>query len=404
MITIIAWRNIWRNRKRSAIMICAIAFGLWAALFSAGIMYGMLEQMVTSAISTRTADIQVHQKGFKSFREIGFTIPDGPQVLSNLRRMPGIKAAVGRTVIAGMASSPTTAMGIIIYGILPKEETQVSDIHSKIIEGSYFQSNVTNSVILGAGLAKKLGIKTGNKIVLTAQEIDGTIGQGAFRVVGIFKTVSSEFDKTTVFALRPDIKRVFSLGNDIHEIAIITSKASEVDAVASEISSSFPSLDVATWKELEPELGLSMGMTREMLYIFLIIVLLAMVFGITNTMLMSVIERVRELGMLISLGMKHGRIFMMITLESVLISIIGAVIGIGLGAATISLFSRIGIDLSVVSSGLAAFGMSEILYPLLPTGEYPVVVGLVILTAILAAIYPAIKAASLEPVEALKTY
>jgi putative ABC transport system permease protein len=404
MLITIAWRNIWRNRKRSAILICAIAFGLWASLFSGAIMYGMLDQMVNSAISTRTADIQVHQKGFENFKEIGLTIPQGQQVLLDIGKMPGVTAASGRTVVSGMASSPTTATGVIIYGIVPGAETLISDIYQQIIQGGYFQSKVSNPIILGEDLAKKLEVKAGNKIVLTAQEIDGSIGQGAFRIVGIFKTVSSQFDKTTVFALRSDVNRTFNLDDMLHEIAIRTNDPSKIGIVASEIENAFPALDISTWRELEPELAMSMDLTREMLYIFLVIVLLAMVFGITNTMLMSVIERVRELGMLISLGMKHGRIFTMITLESVFLAIIGAIVGMGLGVGTIAISAKTGIDLSFVSSGLAAFGMSQILYPFLPITEYPIMVALVILTATFAAVYPAIKAATLKPVEALKTY
>jgi putative ABC transport system permease protein len=404
MIFTIAWRNIWRNKKRSAILICAIAFGLWASLFSGAIMYGMLEQMVNSAIATRTADIQIHQKGFESFKEIGLIIPQGQQVLSDIRAIPGVTAASGRTVVSGMASSPTTAKGVIIYGIAPGEERLISDVNKQLVQGTYFDNPVSNPAIIGEELAKKLGVKIGNKIVLTAQETDGSIGQGAFRIVGIYRTVSSQFDKTTVFALRSDVDRIFDLNDSLHEIAIMVSSSSKIDEIALEIKNAFPALDVATWKELEPELALTMDMTKEMLYIFLVIVLLAMVFGITNTMLMSVIERIRELGMLISLGMKHGRIFMMITFESVFISIIGAVAGMGLGAGTIAIFARKGIDLSIVSSGLAAFGMSKILFPFLPISEYPLTVALVILTSIFAAIYPAIKAAALKPVEALRTY
>jgi putative ABC transport system permease protein len=404
MLFTIAWRNIWRNKKRSAILICAIAFGLWASLFSGAIMYGMLEQMVNSAISTRTADIQIHQKGFESFKEIGLIIPDGTRVLSYIRMMPEVTAASGRSVVSGMAGSATTASGVVIYGIVPEAETLISDIFEQMTGGSYFQGRIRNPVIIGEGLAKKLEVKTGSKIVLTAQETDGSIGQGAFRIVGVFKTVSSQYDKTTVFALKADINRIFNLGDSLQEIAIKTRFTDKTALIAAAIKNKFPALDIATWQELEPELALSMGMTREMLYIFLIIVLLAMVFGITNTMLMSVIERIRELGMLISLGMKHGRMFTLITLESVFLSIIGAVVGIGLGVATIAIFAETGIDLSFVSSGLAAFGMSQILYPFLPITEYPIMVALVIITAILAAVYPAIKAATLKPVEALKTY
>ena len=403
MLWTLAWRNVWRNKKRSGIIVAAIACGLWGGLLISGLFYGMQEQMVQSAIADRTAHIQIHAKGFLDRKEIGLVIPDGHKVLDEVRRIPGVKYAAGRIVISGMASSPTTGTGVLIYGIVPSEEEHISDISKKMVEGTYFQSDMRNPIIAGKELVKKLALKEGNKTVLTAQDLNGDISAGAFRIAGIFKTVSSQFDKTTVFARRDDLARIFSLDGQLHEIAIIVDDINQIPAITAELQKMYPNLSVESWKELAPELSLMTDTTTQFLVIFIVIVLLALAFGTTNTMLMGVIERVRELGVIIALGMSHGRIFLMIVLETVFLAVTGGIVGMILSYASIEILYRTGINLSIVSKGLAAFGSSEILRPILPWQAYPMIGAFVIVTAIIAAIYPAIKAIKLNPVEAIRT-
>lgn len=404
MLWMIAWRNVWRNKKRSAIIICAIAFGLWAGLLTMALSLGWAEQAVNSAIATRLSHFQIHREGFLAHKEIGLTIPDGNRVLDEVRRLPGVRAAVGRSVVAGMASSAATGTGVEIYGVVPDEEKKVTDLYTQMIAGNYFNSDKRNPVIIGERLARKLEVEVGNKIVLTAQMADGNLGAGAFRVVGIYKTVSSMFDQATVFARRDDLDRIFGLQDGIHEIALLVDDVKNMDEFSPRLKAAFPDLVVNSWKDLAPELGMTTEMTDQMLYIFLIIILLALVFGITNTMLMGVLERIRELGVIMALGMKGIRIFSMIVLETIFLSVMGGLLGILIGAVTIEILSHTGIDLSLFAEGLAAFGTSEILYPVLPFSEYPKVVTLVIVTALVAAIYPGVKAVKLNPVQAIRTY
>ena len=403
MLWTLAWRNVWRNKKRSGVIVAAIACGLWGGLLISGLFYGMQEQMVKSAISDRTAHIQIHAKGFLDRKEIGLVIPNGHEVLDSVRRVPGVKYAAGRIVISGMASSPTTGTGVMMYGIVPSEEEHISDISKKMVEGTYFQSDARNRIIAGKDLVKKLALQEGNKTVLTAQDLNGDISAGAFRIAGIFKTVSSQFDKTTVFAQRDDLARIFSLDGQLHEIAIIVDDINQIPAITAELQKMFPNLSVESWEDLAPELSLMTDTTMQFLVIFIVIVLLALAFGTTNTMLMGVIERVRELGVIVALGMSHGRIFLMIVLETVFLAITGGLVGMILSYASIEILYRTGINLSIVSKGLAAFGSSEILRPILPWQAYPMIGAFVIVTAIIAAIYPAIKAIKLNPVEAIRT-
>jgi ABC-type lipoprotein release transport system permease subunit len=404
MIFLLSWRNVWRNKKRSITLLVSIALGLWAGILIMALFYGMTEQMVRSAIESRIGHIQVHAAEFSRHREITLTIPDGPEVLDAIRAEPGVRCAAGRAVVSGMASSAVTGTGMVLYGIIPGDELRLTDIRERLVEGDYFESITRNPCVIGSRLAEKLNLKLGRKIIVTAQGMDGSIAGGAFRIVGLFKTVNSMFDKTAVFAMREDVDRLFELHGEIHEIVVRSADLESVGSVQAGLKKDFPGLDIENWKQLEPDLGVMADMSRQMSLIFMIIVLLAMIFGITNTMLMTVLERIREIGVLAALGMKHRRIFMMIMLEAVFLSIIGGVTGILMGYVTVAVLARTGLNLSMVSQGLAAMGADSILYPRWQAHDYLVVGAMVVVTAIVAAIYPGVRAARLNPVEAIRTY
>jgi ABC-type lipoprotein release transport system permease subunit len=404
MFFLISWRNVWRNKKRSAVIIAAIASGIWAGLFSMGVSLGMYRQMVDSAVNTRLSHLQIHDENFLRHREIGRTIPDGESVLRQVRALPAVKAAAGRFILSGMANSPVTASGVEIYGIVPAEEKKVTDLYQHILTGSYFEADRKNPVLIGRKLAERLQVKLGNKIVLTAQAADGSLVTGAFRITGIFETVSAGFDEQTVFVLKDDVDRIFGLSGGIHEIAAQIRDVQSLDTVVEELKTAFPDLAVDSWKSLAPELAMTLEMGDQTLYIFLIIILLALVFGITNTMLMGVLERVRELGVVMALGLKPVRVFIIILLETVFLALLGGSMGILLGVASLRLIARTGINLSIVSEGLAQFGASPVVYPYLPASEYPRIVLLVLATALVSSVYPGIKAVKLRPAQAIRTY
>jgi putative ABC transport system permease protein len=404
MLLKISWRNIWRNKKRSTTLLLSIALGLWAGILTMALYIGMTEQMVRSAIETRIGHIQVHRAGFMADKDINLAIPDGLKVLDEIRGEAGVRNSTGRAVVNGMASSAATGTGIELEGIVPEDEMELTDIAAHIEAGSYFGKSTRNPCVIGSRLAEKLNLKLGHKIIVTAQGRDGSLESGAFRIVGLYKTVNSVFDKTAVFAMRDDVDRLFGLHGSIHEIVIKVDGLEAVDPVQAGLERVFPDLEIKNWKQLEPELGMMTDMSRQMSYIFMVIILLAMIFGITNTMLMTVLERIRELGVLMALGMKQVSIFMMIMLETVFLSLIGGTVGILLGYVSVVIFAKTGLDLSIVSQGLAAMGADSILYPEWPAADYMVIGLMVVVTAIAAAVYPGFKATRLNPVEAIRTY
>lgn len=403
MLTALAWKNIWRSRKRSFIIIIAITFGLWGGLLAGAVMMGWGESMVDTAIDRDLGHIQIHRPGFTLDRDINEYIPDGTAMLAKIRSIPGVVGVSGRTVVDGMAASPTSTFGVRIEGINPVEAQKVTRVHRLLVDGSYFEKDGRNPIVIGKKLADRLNLKLRSKIVLSFQAMDSTLVYAAFRVNGIFKSESSQFDESHVFVRQTDLTKLLGETTVVHEIAIRTTSSDEIPIVLAALQKAYPNLSVQTWKQLAPEIAVTAASMKFWSYIFVGIILMALIFGITNTMLMAVMERTRELGILIAVGMKRGRVFVMILLETIMLSLTGGASGLVLGAVTIMILSHNGINFSAFSSSLESFGASTILYPFLPLDMYLILVVMIIFAASIAATMPAWKAIHLKPSQAIRS-
>lgn len=404
MLFKLAWKNIWRNKRRSFVIITATALGLWGGLFATAIMIGMWETAIDSAINRDLSHIQIHNPGFTAEKQIGNFISHPQSIASSLSYITEIVNYSSRTVIEGMASSPTSSQGVKILGIDPENEKKITDNYQKIVEGSYFGETRRNSIVIGKKLADKLKLRLNSKLVCSFQGLDGSIIYSSFRISGIFDTESSTFNEMNVFVLQSDLNRLLNVESLIHEIAIKTKSSLFVDTVKSQLQHKFPNLAVDSWKDLAPEFRLTQETLYIQMYFFVGIILFALLFGITNTMLMSVLERVREFGMLMTVGMKKIRIFTLILFETVLLSLAGGFVGVVLAAVTTEYFAISGINLSAFTEGLAIYGVSPMLYPDLPIDVYVVMTIMIISTSVIAAIYPSIKAIRLQPAVAIRTF
>lgn len=404
MLFTLAWKNIWRNKKRSLVILTAITLGLWAGLFSVAVMIGSWDTTVNSTVDRYLSHIQIHTKEFKDENLISFYIPHGNEISDEIKKLKEVKDVSARVIIEGMASSPTSSRGVSIIGVDPISEKSVTTIADKIVDGDYFNGIKKNPVMIGERLAEKLGLKLRSKLVLSFQGIDTTLTYAAFRVVGIYKTESSQFDEANVYVRKIDLYSVMNSKPIVNEIAIRLNKLANLDTTLVMLKKSFAPLVVESWKDLAPELSMMYEYLIVELEIFLAIIMAALLFGITNTMLMSVLDRVREFGVLLAVGMKRMRVFLLIMIETVILSLIGGIIGMAMGSLTIWYFSDKGIDLTLFSEGLSAWGMPTILYPILPTYFYGILTTMIIATAIFAAIYPSVKTIKLRPADAIRTY
>ncbi len=403
MVLSLAWKNIWRNKNRSIVVLLAIAFGLWGGLFSGGLMVGMGESMVNTAIDRNLGHVQIHNKKFDETKSIREFIPQGVQIADEIKRLPLVQGVTARTSFTGIASSATSSFPVQINGIVPSEEQTVTKLYDKIIVGSYFNTSYKNAIIIGEKLAKRLSLHEHSKIVLGFEGLHGELVNIACRVVGIFHTASSRFDEGNVFLLRDYLQNQLETPPLIHEIAIRCTSAKAVSQVTAQLKQRYSHLLVQSWKERAPIVAYMSDLMIMYTYFFLVFILLAVLFGITNTMLMSVVDRTRELGMLMAIGMKRIRVFTMILLESLLLSLTGGVIGIILGEITITITRHTGINLSMFEASLSSFGLSAILYPNLPGSMYFMLTLLIVITANIAALLPAWKAIHLEPARAIRT-
>lgn len=403
MLATIAWRNVWRSRGRSLVVIGSIVVGIWALIFMLGFMNGFMISYINGAISNEISHIQIHEANFKKDPNIGFIVPGGMALSKSLAPDPRIQAVSPRSVTSGMISSPRKSSGGKIFGIIPDRERSVTHHDSLITEGSYFASDLKNPIVIGKELANTLKVKLNSKVVLTFQDRENNLVAGAFRVAGMLETTSPQINKASAYILMEDLNRIAGLKDGVHEIALLLENPESETVVLPELKAAHPDLLIESWREIAPELELFLSMTDSFLWVLIGIIMIALIFGIINTMLMAVLERYRELGMLMAIGMNKWRVYMMIVIETIFLSLVGGPIGILFGLVTMYWLGLQGIDLSAYSEGLREYGYSSILYPYIENSAYVYVAVGVIITALLGALYPAYKAVQLNPTEALHT-
>ena len=403
MLIKIAWRNVWRNKARSIIVILSIAVGLTAGIFYTAFSFGMINDHLKRSINEYLSHIQIHHPDFDKTQQGNNMIEGGEEILSEVSTDERVKASTGRTLVGGMVSSANSGSGAVIFGIMPQHENEVTSLKDKVIEGDYFEGIKRNPVLIGKKLAEKLKVNVRNKIVLTFQDANGDITAGAFRVVGIYKSINASYEEMNVYVRMEDLNRL--KGNEdkaMNEIAILLNSNDDLDQMHTVVKNIAPNQKVETWKELSSELEYMVSMFKQYMYIFIGIILLALIFGIVNTMLMAVLERTRELGMLMSIGLNKVRIFFMIVLETVFLSLVGGPMGIAISAALVAYFGNVGVDLSMFSTAFEQLGYSSIIYPEIEPSYYIEIGLMAVGAAVFAAIYPARKALQLNPSEAVR--
>jgi len=398
-LLMIAWRNVWRNKLRSSIVIASVVLGIWSGLFIMAMVSGMNDQRLSSFINTNLSHIQIHNAGFQENFDKKDTIIGSNTLLKEIDTMNNVTAYAKRLVLQGMASTAHGNYGVKIMGIFPDEEKNVTDISEKLVQGTYLYKLKRNPIIIGEKLANKLGVKVNSKVVLNFQDSNNNTVSTGFRVEGIFKTINSSFDEENVFVKYDDLAPLVSLSGKYHEIAILCDNITETETVKSQIKTNN---SVESWDQLSPELGYAQETMSNFIYIFMGIILLALAFGIVNTMLMAVLERKREIGMLLSVGMDKRKVFTMIILETLFLAFIAALLGVLLSIWTIEYFGRNGINLSAVAKGLESLGMGARVFTKLPFAMYVDITLMTLSVALIAAIIPARRALKLNPAEAVK--
>ncbi len=400
----IAWRNVWRNKTRSLVIIIAISLGLIGGNFISSAYIGLMNQTIKETIEKQISHIQFHDPDFISDRELRYNIEDAHNIFDELLKHPKIKSVAARTKMDGMIASPYLSSGVTIIGVEPEWELKTTAFDEQIIEGTYFKEDGRlPSIVIGEELADKMQSRVGSRIVLTFHDVDGEMISATFRVEGIFRSVAAAYEMQNIFVETNDINRLISGEDKITEIAVLLKDHDKYREVAAGLSNKYTGIKVRHWDEIAPDIQFIVEYTEMSMIAIIAVIMLGVSFGILNTILMSVLERVRELGMLMSIGMKRIKIFSMIVLETVFLSITGGVVGMVLSSLLIGYVHNTGLDLSAIGGeGLREFGFSPLIYPELNVSFYIQVTIVIVIFAILASIYPARKAIKLAPAQAVR--
>ncbi len=402
ILIIIAWRNIWRHPARSGVLMAAVTVGLWAGVVASGATNGLMAQRISYLIESEVTHAQVHHPQFPAEGHSHLHIPEPEEIAAWLEADARVEAHTFRTIVDGMLRSPRKTAGVRVRGVDTDTEPQTTTFHQNMVAGEYLDSDTRNAVIIGANLAQDHSLQVGNRIVLTFEDIDRELTSGSFNIVGLFESASTDFDQRNVFVRSPDLNRILGEQPVVHEIAILLEDEAMAAALVSELNEKFPDVRAQTWRELSPELNMLVEMGGVWFLIITMIIMTALAFGILNTMLMALFERMHEIGMLLSIGMSRSRMFAMILLESATLTLSGAVIGLALAWLSIRHLGRVGINLEMFAEGVAALGWDYIIYPSLAPSEYAGIVAVVIVVTIAASIYPAVKATRINPLDAVR--
>jgi len=402
MLLRFAWRNLWRNPRRTAIVVVAVSVGIAGSLLSMGVNYGMVDQMVVTAIRTELGHIQVHAAGWEDEPTLQKTLPGGAAtVVAALERDPRVRAWTRRVRGDGLVNSPRASAGVRVIGVEGEREGDVSLLREALVAGNWLGA-APRRALLGESLAERLQVELGDKIAVSVQDASGDLTGGGFRVGGLFHTPSSELDRSTLLLGLGEAQVLFALGDAVSEVVVVVHDPDEVEALRTSLAKELgPQVEVRSWAQLEPLLVYMVQSFDMMAWYLYAAVFTAMAFGIANVLLMAVHERTREIGMLRAIGMSRRRVVAMVVLESMWVTGVGLAVGMAVALGATWLL-RDGIDLSAFAQGLAAYGVPPRLSPVLRARDFGMPLVIAGVAAGLASLWPALHAARERPAEALR--
>ena len=397
----LAWRNIFRNRRRTFLTGLIIGIGLAAMIFVDAYIVGMKDGMISSATSSFLGHAQIHREGFQDSQDADLTIARTDQLVEQLRNDPHVEAFSERTLSYGTISAPADIASVAVYGVEPQRERALSKVDESIVEGSYLEQN--EGALIGQDLARRLEAQVGDRVVITvSQAASGELSQTLFRVHGIFRMHIKEIDSAAVFVPLSAAQSMLGIGQGIHEIAVRFDRTQYASEQGQRFSSDYSRFgNVAeTWQQLVPQIKYVLDMTNISIAITVILVFAMIMFGIINTMFMALYERTFEFGVLRAVGTRPARLRNLIVFEAASLAVYAAALGMILGAAVTLISSFTGLDLTGVEFAGTTF--TSRIYPVFALRQFTLYPLLVFGFTCLVSLYPAGHASKMSVAGALQ--
>ena len=397
----LAWRYLWRNHRRTIVMLGAISIGAWAMIFMTALTRGMVDQMIADGISVIPGHVQVHNPDYLDDPSVNNRIVLTDAELVQRFGEDDFVAWASRVRVPAVITSERESRGVTLLGIDPDAERAFSFVDYDTVDGRFLEGPDDNGVVIGAKLAETLETAVGKRVVLMSQDPDNEIADRGFRVVGLFHANMEVYEDTYAFIGKHTAQKMLRIGDTVSEVVFLGSDYRNVEPVYEKVSAAIDdSLQVSRWTEVDTYLGTMLGVMDGFMLIWVIVIFLALSFGLVNTLVMAVFERVREIGLMLALGMKPMSILGQIIIESMMLLAVGLLIGDVLAYVTVKPLES-GIDISIVAKGMEMFGASSILYPKLYMNDVILSNVVVLVLGFLASLSPAWRASRYEPVEAI---
>ncbi|HGG06105.1 MAG TPA: ABC transporter permease [Aliiroseovarius sp.] len=396
----LAWRNLWRNPRRTVITLIVVSVGLWSVLFFNSFLVAWGESRKDEVLSLLTGAGQIHAQGYLDDPGLTTLMPPPNDTLVATLNQDKISDWTTRLQLPGVVVSEYKTLPVNIVGVDPAAEQRVSSLPGKVVEGRYLTGLDDSGVVLGLAMAERLKTGLGRRVILMSQNVTGAMSEQSFDIVGLY-----DADKATeefyAFTGRVAMQDFVGVGDEIAEIVFNIPLDQDLDPVVADLAQAAPDLDVRSWKKLALFLATTDSFMQNFVFIWLGVVFSLMAIGIVNTQLMAVFERTHEFGLLRALGMKPRQVLLLVTLEGVFLIGFGVVLGILLALATIWGLSG-GVDLSGFAEGLELFQSGSVIYPGFDPVRFAIFSVTIWILGVLVALWPAGRAARLSPVEAMR--
>ncbi len=408
----LAWRNLWRNRTRTVILLTAIALPYAMMIVSFGFIGDFLKKMQDRSAETAGGSVLIHGEGYWNARSNDIVVDDAGEVERAVGRRAGGAATIPRVVLSGMLTSPRGTAGGQVTGIVPEKQAELRDFSRYLVEGDFLSGDHERPLVLGVELVDRLEVELGDKIVMTASDLDGEMTRALFRLRGVVETGSGPMDESFAYTTLEGARQALGLGEQVHQIGVLARQGVEAEAVAQaidrELGGDSDRLEVLTWREAMPEMVSYLEMEEGGMNVMLVVIFVIVSFVIANTFLMSVMERVREFGLFSALGLDDWRIGRLVFAETVLLTLVAVAIGLALGLAGHFALDHYGLDMAQMFGGdmeLSGIALTDmVMRSEMVPGKWLVgTLGVVVLIFASAA-YPAWKATRLAPTKAMEFY
>lgn len=404
LLVTIAWRNLWRNPRRSLILVSAIVVCIVALMFTLGYINGILRQMVTNSVEFHLGEMEIYKKGFIDDHDPVNHISSPEDILAFLGNQQGVEAYAPRVEGRGLIASSYASSGVRLIGIEPSSESKITLVSRSLVEGDYLQSGGEQAILIGRKMSDKLKVGLGDKIVLTVQTVNGELAADAYRVVGIFKTISSDFDKYMVYIPISAARRLLEIDKGITGIVIRLTDKVRAAEIQEQVNKIFELYDVEalSWEELEPLIAEMVRISKKWNLIFFVAVFIVLSIGIINTQNIAVYERMHELGVIKAMGTGPLFIFSMVMIETFFLGLVGIAAGFLISFPVILYFSINGLNLAMFSEGMEMFGLGARIFFGIEPFDIIFCSLSILATAFFGAFFPALRASRLEPVKAIR--